>query len=678
MSTNTITNAAGITVLNLADSTTNRSGGVPPSVGGTVIRAVKGPVGVVNRTTYQNYQEIFGRPFPKNAGPHMEGMRHLAEALRECDYANVVRVVAADARFPSLAVKFAHDRGAWAEDTPYAVNDVVTVVGGKLICLAAHTSGSTAPTFATPGANWAVYTTPLAVNQGAWETATDYAVNDTVTVAGGTLICLVAHTSSGETEPEYGNPGNNWKAYTAPLATVARGDWAATTAYGVNDVVTVIGGTLICIVGHTSGSTAPTVSNPGVNWAVYYESLPVVAAAHAYGTTLTLGSGFLLQVYPIDGDPSPNRSFQISDISTAKKRFRITFYDKDDTGAEYLLESFTVSADINDKDDLGRSAYIATVLEEQSSRFRCQFNGEFGFEGVQLLSKTAFTGGTNGGTPTTQDYLNTWDIFRSDSVKPGLLFAAGCYDIDVLANCIAIADLRHCSFFFDVPPGLTATAALAWLAGAEPILSSRQAAVYYCPYSATDPYYGGKTTWGASGAAVAACAKGDQNISGSTPGVHYPPAGAKRGTLPRTGVVPLYPSGVLDANAFYEARLNPINVDPDSGSLVIGDALALLDKENYTRFIWVNRIANYIEGKFVEMASALKFEPEGLTQGMENILSPLVVSEALAKPRDADRADDLPYSYTITQQEIDLWLVTWDFCPAGAARRIAGQPRLIR
>ena len=93
-------------------------------------------------------------------------------------------------------------------------------------------------------------------------------------------------------------------------------------------------------------------------------------------------------------------------------------------------------------------------------------------------------------------------------------------------------------------------------------------------------------------------------------------------------------------------------------------------------------IDNFIAHQFLLMAAALKFEPDGLTRagltgGMKSIMDPLVTSGALVKPRDtADGTKE--YIVTIVQVEIDLWSVTWDFCPTGSARRIAGQPRYIK
>ena len=583
---NIVTNAAGISILRLIDNTL-KTGGGPISIGATVVQAPKGRVGSVMSVTYANWEDLLGVPYPKTISDRtqMEGLRHLADAVKECAYVNVVRVLHSDALFPSISFRQIDDKGAWAESTPYLVNDVVTITdGSKLICVNSHTSTSSAPTSAN--VDWDAYTTP--------------AENDT----------------------------------------------------------------------------------------------------HSFGTEISIGSGYLGSLYPIDGEPSANRSITITNIDPVNKRFTLKFYDKDSAGVEYLLEYWQVGVDVNDKDDMGRSVFIETLLEERSSRFRCDWNTDADWAealdaitAVSTLStKPAFTGGTNGGTPTTQEWITAWDMFRNEQTLAYLMFAAGNYDEDVLANCIDIAEIRHIMFFLDIPCYMNQSTASTWLASAS--LESRLASSYYCPIAAKDAWYGGKTIWGASGAAVAACAKGDANFTGDTPGVHYSPAGSNRAILSRTGVELLFPDDVLDRDALVASRINPIIIS-GSGSAMIDDALTLWPKQNYSRFIWVNRIANYIDHQFLEMAAYMQHEPDGLTykglyRGMQSILDKLVTSGALVTPRTTTggdspysvnvqqaETDSNPYVFTVEQPEIDRWLVTWSFCPVGSARRIVGQPILI-
>ncbi len=619
-----ITNAAEITVLRLIDNT-YKTGGGPVSVGATVVVAGKGPVGKVTQARDDNWEDIFGKPLPKRSN-FMEGLRHLFDATQDCNYVNVVRVVHDNARFPSLLVKLIDYHGDWTSGHAYVAGDVVVKSNVKYICILGHTaSEENDPPNET---NWEVFTTTLEVGQTTGVDGHPY---------GTTLSLGVGYVM--QIWPIDGEPSINRSFEIANVIT-EKGAWVTATAYEVNDVITVTGGKLICMTAHTSSGEAPTLAAPGTSWKVY------------------------------KGDYD--------------QRFTLNIYDKDESGDEYLLETYLVGILPTDKDDMGRPAFIEAVLEQNSDRFRCNIDEDLTWatikDSLKYAGKTAFAGGSNGDDPETDEWIAAWDLFRNETYQCNLMFAAGVYDEDVLANCIDIANERHCSFFFDVNPNLQSDQAIAWVKGMG--VESRQAAAYYSPISANDRWYGGKTVWGVSGAAANACAKGDANMTGAIPGIHYAPAGIHRGKLERTGIKALYPEDVINRDDFYDARINPVVASEASGGATIDDCLTIHYKQNYSRFIWVNRIANYIDHRFVEGAAYMKFEPDGLTRkGLtkltKEILDQLVTSGALVTPRDPADGKE-PYKLQVVQEEIDLWLVTWDFCPTGAARRIAGQPRLIK
>lgn len=571
---NIITNAAEITVLKLIDNTF-KTGGGPVSIGATCLMASKGPVMKVTQVIDSNWQRIFGKPLSKKS-EGMEGLRHLADAVKDCTYVNVVRVVPVNAQFPSLSY--------------------TTLTGATTAT--AHDYG-----------------TALSLGVG---------------------VCL-------QIWPVDGDPSVNRKV---KISHVNHGAWVTATVYKQNDIITVTGGRMIATADVTSGAIPPTLAIPTDGFVRY------------------------------DGVVGDNR-------------FLLTFTDVDAEGDEYELESYVVGIGVNDKDDMGAPAYIETVLEQKSDSFRCNWDEAVTWaDAIDALKAAssgppvAFVGGTNGSfvddAERVVQFNKAWDLFRNETYLSGLMFAAGNYDGDVIANCIDIANKNHNSYFFDVNPNLTPTGAITWIK--ELGVESRQANCYYSPYAASDAFYGGKTVWGISGAVAAACAQGDANFSGSTPGVHYAPAGIYRGKLARTGIKALN-DDVINRDDFYTARINPV-VASDTGGAIIDDCLSVHYKQNYSRFTWVNRIANYIDHRFVEAAAYMKFEPDGLTRDgltklTKQILDELVVSGALVTPRDpADGA--APYVLKVEQVEIDLWLVTWDFCPTGSARRIAGQPRLIK
>lgn len=412
----------------------------------------------------------------------------------------------------------------------------------------------------------------------------------------------------------------------------------------------------------------------------------VAASSRGFATEPTAGAdGVVLVIYPVDGDPSTGRTVKIGAVNDADETFAIEFFDTDDNGDTYSMygKAMTVSLKPDARDDMGVPAFIEVVLEARTA-FRCDVDTGVTWANAKLVLAAfdadgeAFLGGTRGGDPEAADWQEAWDIAKNESYNATLMFTGGCYDTTVLAYAGAIAESRRCHFFADAPPTLTKAQAVAWVTAAG--FNNRCMRFTYCPWSATDPYYGGRAVWGAAGAKVAATAKGFANYTGITPGVHYAPAGAQRAKLTRTGVKPLFDGDHLAPEAFVAARLNPV-VPCSGGGAMIGDDLSQFFKENYLRFGWVNQIANQIEREFAAAVEYTQFEPDAetranLTRIMVSIMERYVASGALVPPRDPSFGKE-PYRVEIVQPEIDLWLVTWEFCPTGSARRIAGQPILL-
>lgn len=574
---NVITNAAEITVLSPIDNN-YKTGGGPVSVGGCAVMATKGRPFFIHEITGSGsgQEDTFGKPLPKKS-PGMEGLRHLSEAAKECNWVNAVRVVnQKEYRYPSLSFLFFQEKGDWDAETDYTAGDVVT--------------------------------------------------------SGGKSFIAMQDVAASETLPAEGT-----------------GDWLVFNG-------------------------------------------PVEADSHKHNESVLVGDdGYFLVVYPIDGDASLRRSVRIQDVDKENHRFKLSFWDVDETGEEYELETHLVGINEDDKDDMGRPAYIETVLETQSKRFRCDFLEGMEWEELEPVLLTledkkatpqsfAFEGGTGGGEPEAEDWLKALELFRRESLPLNLLFAAGIQDQDLLVRMAEIADDRHIAFFFDVPAYLPQESALEWLKDMG--LKSRHARAYYAPFEASDPWRGGKCVWGVSGAMAAAKARGNAIFTKNVPGVHYSPAGEKRGYLTRTGVACLFPDENLNRDTMYTARLNPV-IPMTSGGACADDDMVQHFQENYLRFGWINDVLDYIDQRFVEAARVAKFEPDGLTRDvlydlMKAIMDDLVTSGALVTPRDPSEDGDQPYIITITQVEIDLWHVEWAVCITGAARRIAGQPRLIK
>lgn len=474
------------------------------------------------------------------------------------------------------------------------------------------------------------------------------------------------------------------------LITSDKGEWAEGVDYKTGDIVELVGKKWLCAYPHTSDTTNFPDEPQTPDWLPYNGQTE--SNAHRYNEDVVVGDGAFMVVYPIDGDSSVNRSVQIEDVNCEEKRFRLAIYDKDELGEPYLLESYTVGVNEDDKDDMGMSAYIETVFERQSDRFRVDYMEGVAWEDIEaalLANETtrtttnafAFEGGTAGEDPEIGDWQLGVNVFRNERVQCNLLFAAGNYDPDIIVALAGVADDRHICFFYDIPPALKSAEAIEW--DQDMGLTSRHARGYYSPYSANDQWRGGKCVWGVSGAMAAAKARCNKIVTvGSTPGVHYAPAGESRSFLNRTGISALFPEDRINRDNLYDARINPI-LPITSGGCGADDDLTHWFKTNYIRFGWINDVLDYIDHRFYEGAQQVKFEPDGLTrQGLldmtTDICEELVTSGALVAPREPARDGNSPYIIKVEQLEIDLWKVTWEVCITGAARRIVGQPKLIK
>lgn len=400
-------------------------------------------------------------------------------------------------------------------------------------------------------------------------------------------------------------------------------------------------------------------------------------ASHTYSTTLSLADGHWLTIYPIDGDPSTNRRITIRDIDENTQRFNLVFEEM--VGGEWQKiqgESFDVGVNVDDVDDSGLTAYLPSVLEERSARFRAEIASEVSFDIIKACTEE-FEGGTNGSEPTLDNWKDAWNLLKTDDIDFNLCFAAGNYDPSALAHMITIADGRLAQFRFDVPPWMTEEAARKWLEDAN--LESYQASCFHYPYKATDEWYGGKSVWGMSGGATAAKAKCFAQPTGhaAVKGAHYSAAGEKRGLVNRRGIEPLHLIGKLQPTELVDARINPVKKGK-----VIGDCLNIWRKKNYLRFEHTTAILNDLCHEFLQAASIVQFEPDGfvlenLQRLADKICKKRSEAGAFVEPRDPSKDGTNPYRITLKQVEIDFWHIEVAYAQTGVARRIAIQPRLM-
>lgn len=193
---------------------------------------------------------------------------------------------------PAPVVQIIQDRGPrgvtfqgdWTAGTLYQIGDVVISDGSAFFVTAAHTSGSTAPTVAVPGANYhllaqrgaqgpagAASTVPGPANALSIGTVTTGAAGSaaSATISGESpnqvLDLAIPRGATGSTGST--GPGFTW-----------RGNWVSGTSYSARDIVRNSEGAIFQANNTHSSSTQPTIATPTSNWAVWVTPGPAGAA----------------------------------------------------------------------------------------------------------------------------------------------------------------------------------------------------------------------------------------------------------------------------------------------------------------------------------------------------------------------------------------------------------------
>ena len=144
-------------------------------------------------------------------------------------------------------------QGEWAPSTSYVVDDVVSNAGKSWICVVNHTSSSL---FVTDSDNiparWHLVSDGLSW-RGNWEVSTYYNVGDQVKYGGTVYVANVAHTSAATTELGLEADQAKWDIIATSFYWT--GNWAVSTRYRINDFVVYGGTTYFCNTAHTSAAT---------------------------------------------------------------------------------------------------------------------------------------------------------------------------------------------------------------------------------------------------------------------------------------------------------------------------------------------------------------------------------------------------------------------------------------
>jgi hypothetical protein len=155
-------------------------------------------------------------------------------------------------------LRFYH-QGAYSGDTTYEINDVVSYGGKSYVYISTTSASGNLPTNTN---NWRVMSEGQDY-KGSWATSTPYVADDIVQRGGSTYICLLGHTS-GTFSTDLA--ASKWQAFVS--GTDWKGNWAATTAYLVDDIVFINGNAYIAISDYTSTSTFATDLAAG-KWALF-------------------------------------------------------------------------------------------------------------------------------------------------------------------------------------------------------------------------------------------------------------------------------------------------------------------------------------------------------------------------------------------------------------------------
>jgi hypothetical protein len=118
--------------------------------------------------------------------------------------------------------------GAWASGTTYYLGDLVTYGGANVYVALRETVGD-APDVST--SDWQAFLDGIDA-RGTWATSTTYYINDVVTRGGSTYRALERH-ASGTFATDLA--ANKWVKYNSGIRW--RGEWANSTAYLVDDLV---------------------------------------------------------------------------------------------------------------------------------------------------------------------------------------------------------------------------------------------------------------------------------------------------------------------------------------------------------------------------------------------------------------------------------------------------------
>ncbi|MEG1688343.1 MAG: phage tail protein [Hafnia sp.] len=413
------------------------------------------------------------------------------------------------------------------------------------------------------------------------------------------------------------------------------------------------------------------------------KALTTTASTFNVGAQPVLPDGALVLIYIDDGDASTSRAINLHKDDSSEGLFILELQETDAAGTVTILESHQVSFDPEGITDMGTPAFMATALENGSTRLRALVADNAHESQDQLTPVVAvpFVGGSDGDLSKLKapDYQKALTVLKKSMFSFTAVLSLGCYDSTVIADLDKFSQDVRVDMFYDLQGAQTAALAMTE-AQSHSLGEFHQSCRYYFPYSCRDVFTGANVVFGISCDAFVAKAKGVALVP-DVGGWHYAPAGVSRGIISRQNIKPIPNLDEIDYEAFVKARINPVAMS-EAGDLYIDDYLTTQTKNNYLRLQPISSLMNAIARGFYQVAQAAKHEPDGVTEtvlmsGMTDLLERFVAAEALVKPRDPSQGES-PFTLSLTQKDIDLWELEWAVCPTGSSRRIVGKPMLLR
>ena len=161
------------------------------------------------------------------------------------------------------------------------------------------------------------------VYQGAWTTSTAYVVDDVVTVGGKTYICTISHTASALFVTDLSAVPSNWNLVAD--GSKWTGNWANGTYYNAGDQALYGGVVYLCTTGHTSASSTATITATGLTLSAGTATLTYSTQAiqpFLVGATITL-AGFS-PASTTSPTNTVNTTFTVLTCTTTQLTFALT------------------------------------------------------------------------------------------------------------------------------------------------------------------------------------------------------------------------------------------------------------------------------------------------------------------------------------------------------------------